>query len=232
MKLRRLAFLGVVCLTFALPAGAQNLLPNPHFNGTLDPWAAFFAIYDGDHSATVDGTGSAAVSVPDTNGFGTEALVLQKCVSVLAGATYSFGGTVRIPSADVRSGHVRFHLEWHDTSDCSDGPASFANTPSLSFPGGASDTWVKLSNVAVAPPGAAGVVFQAGVSDDGPLPDAATKIVAQRTAPQAVVLDFAASIDDLFLEDVGPSGIPTLGAAGIALLIAGIAGAALLCLRR
>ena len=90
---------------FALPARAPSILPNPRFDGTLDPRIPFLTICDGDHSATADGAGS-AVSVTDTND------VVQRCVSpIFGGVTCSFDGRVGIPSRDLRAGHAPISVE-------------------------------------------------------------------------------------------------------------------------
>lgn len=223
------AFVGVVCMALALPALAQNLLQNPHFDGTLSPWIPFFAIYDADHSATADGTGSASVSVPDTLGVGNQALVLQQCVNgIVPGATYSLGGTMRIPASGLAAGAARVEVEWHSASDCSDDPGlGFGDTSSLSAPPGPTDTWVHLAGAALAPPGAIAANVYAVVENDGLLPTSASKI-----RPEAAVLTFNISIDDLFLSLAATPAVPTLGGAGIAVLLVSLAGAAVFLLRR
>jgi hypothetical protein len=223
------AFLGVVCMAFALPALAQNLLQNPHFDGTLDPWIPFFATYDGDHSAKADGTGSAFVSVPDSLGIGNQALVLQQCVSgIVPGATYTLGGTMRIPASGLAAGATRVEVEWHAASDCSDDPGlGFGDTSPLSAPPGPTDTWVHLAGEALAPPGAIAANVYALAENDGPLPASVSKI-----RPEAAVLTFNVSIDDLFLGLAATAAVPTLGGVGIAVLLASLAGAAIFLLRR
>lgn len=222
------AFLGVVCMAFALPALADNLLQNPHFDGTLDPWIPLDTTFDPDHSATNDGTGSALASVPDTIGIGVQALVMRQCVTgVVPGATYSLGGTMRIPASGLAAGAAKVQLEWHAASDCSDAPLGFLATSSLSAPPGPTDTWVHLVGEAVAPPGAIAANVSALVENDGPLPASVSKI-----RPEAAVLTFNISIDDLFLDLAATSAVPTLGGVGIAVLLTSLAGAAVFLLRR
>jgi hypothetical protein len=222
------ALAGVVCMAFTLPALARNLLQNPHFDGTLDPWVSSFSFYDADHSATADGTGSAVGSVPITNGVGVRASVLQQCVvGIVPGATYSFGGAMRIPPAGAQAGAGLVKLEWHAASDCSDTAIGSKETSPLSNPPGPTETWVTLAGTDVAPAGATSAIVFALVEDDGALPAAAPKI-----RPEDGVFAFDISIDDLFLSFAANAAVPTLGGAGIAALLVSLAGAAVFLLRR
>jgi hypothetical protein len=224
------AILGIVCAALSAPAAAQNFLQNPHFDGTLDPWTPFDATFDADHSATADGTGSAFVSVPDSNGIGNFALVLQQCVTgIVPGATYSFGGTMRIPFDQAAAGNGLVVAEWHTASDCSDSPLPSPATDPLSNPPGPTDTWVPLARTSAAPAGAIAANLIVLVANDGPLP-----LSAPTLRREASVVNFNISVDDLFLvpPSVVPPGDPTLGGAGMAVLLVSLAGAALYCLRR
>jgi len=217
----------VLCLALALPACAQNLLQNPHFDGTLDPWVSSLAFYDPDHSATTDGTGSAVGSVPFTNGQGVRTAVLQQCVvGIVPGATYSFGGTMRIPTFGTAEGAGRVQLEWHSASDCSDAPLGSADTSPLSQPPGPTDTWVTLSGASLAPAEASAARVSALAEIDGVLTAAPPKIRTES------VLAFDISIDDLFLALSSTPAVPTLGGGGLAVLLASLAGAAVFLLRR
>jgi len=221
------AFVGVAWAAVAFPTLAQNLLQNPHFDGTLVPWISNDSIYDGDHSATDDGTGSAVATVPFTGG-SVGISVLQQCVGgIVPGTSYSFGGAMRIPPAGAQAGSGHVRVEWHAASNCSDIAISFKETSSLSNPPGPTSTWVTLIGNDIAPAGAAGARVVVLVADDGPLPAAAvTKI-----RPEDGVSAFDISIDDLFLDPL-PGQVPTLGGAGIAILLVSLAGAALFLLRR
>ena len=219
------ALLAGVSMAIAMPALAQNLLQDPRFDGTINPWIVFDAIYDADHSALTDGTGSAAASVPDSEGIGTQCVVLKQCVTpIVPDARYSFGGTIRIPSTLSAAGAVKIELIWHTTSDCSDDgltgpPLTLANPP------GPTDVWEDLAGTAVAPPGTLAASLAVVVENDGPLPTSAPAI-----RPEAAVVSFAASVDDLFL-DPAPI-VPTLGGMGLALLVVSLAGAGFFVLRR
>jgi hypothetical protein len=221
----RAALLVAASLALAMPARAQNLLQDSRFDGTTDPWIVFDAIYDGDHSALADGTGSAAVSVPDSEGIGTQVVVLKQCVTpIVPGARYSFGGTIRIPSTLAAAGAVKIELIWHTASDCSDdgltgAPLTLANPP------GPTDVWENLAGTAVAPSGTVAASLAVVVENDGPLLTSAPVI-----RPEATVVSFAANVDDLFL-DPAPI-VPTLGGTGLALLVVSLAGAGFLVLRR
>jgi hypothetical protein len=222
-------FVGAMCMALSIPALAQNLLQNPHFDGTLDPWIPFFATYDGDHSATSDGTGSAFASVPDSLGIGNRALVLAQCVTgIVPGATYTLAGRLRIPASGLAAGSGRVEVEWHAASDCSDDPGlGFGDTPTLSVPPGPTDTWQDLTAGVLAPPCAIAALVYVPVENDGPLPASASNI-----RREAAVLNFNISIDDLFLGLAATPAVPTLGGAGIAILLISLAGAALFILRR
>jgi hypothetical protein len=205
---------GVLCLALAVPACAQNLLQNPHFDGTLDPWVSSLAFYDPDHSATIDGQG-------------VRTAVLQQCVvGIVPGATYSFGGTMRIPTFGAAEGAGRVQLEWHSASDCSDAPLGSADTSPLSQPPGPTYTWVTLSGAALAPAGASAARVSALAEIDGVLTAAPPKIRRES------VLAFDISIDDLFLGLSSTPAVPTLGGGGIAVLLVSLAGAAVFLLRR
>ena len=220
------ASLGVVCLASALPAFAQNLLLNPHFDGTLAPWISSDSIYDADHSATNDGTGSAIGTVSNTVSPGVS--VLQQCVGgIVPGMPYLFGGEMRIPPAGARAGAGRVRVEWHAASNCTDGAISFKDTSPLSLPPGPTATWVMLQGGDIAPAGANDARLIVLVEDDGALPVAATL----RIQPQDGVSAFDISIDDLFL-DPQPRQVPTLGGAGIVVLLVSLAGGAVFLLRR
>ena len=218
------AFVGFGFIALALPAMADNLAKNPNFDGTLDPWIASHTVYDGDHSATADGTGSAAASITDSDG---DAIAVKQCITgIVPGATYAFGGTLRIPFSVSAAGDAEVQLTWHTASDCSDG-GLFVENLTLTNPPGPTDSWEKFSSTAVAPPGTTAAVLDVRMENDGPLPASASKI-----RPEAAVSTFSVSIDDLFLSLAATPAVPTLGGAGLAVLLASLAGAAVFLLRR
>lgn len=157
---------------------AQNLLVNPHFNGSLTGWqttpGSSPATYDATRSATADGTGSEGtiVHIDGFPGFG-DAFTPSQCVSgIVAGANYSFGGAVLAPSGQTSGGgRGSLLLVWFASSDCSD-PLKLgtAETP-LRGPavGDPADTWLAAQANALAPSGANGVLFSMhGWSISGP----------------------------------------------------------------
>ena len=222
-----LPLLTAVFLAFAAPAGA-NVLVNGNLDGTLDPWTpgSPYITYDADHTATPDGSGSGLVELPNTAGTGAFVMI-QQCVGVTEGTSYIFGSTMRISSASPAGGSAYLELEWHAASDCSDGGiGSFVQTPSANLPPGPTDVWETVQRVAVAPAGATHALVIALVQNSGALPTAASGI-----RPEATALNFIVSIDDLFLDPIASS-VPTLGGAGLAVLLASLAGAAVFLLRR
>lgn len=226
MRIAPRTLLAAASLAIAMPAMAQNLLQDPNFGGTLGPWVPFFAVYDGDHSELPDGTGSAAVTVPDSNGIGVFAIALQECVSpIVPGARYSFGGGMRIEAGASAGGTAKMELEWHNTPDCSDGLSAGQTTNPVSNPPGPTDTWQTLQQFVVAPAGATSAKFYVLVANSGPLPASAPII-----RPEAAVTMFVVSVDDLFL-DPAPI-VPMLGGRGLALLVVSLAGVGYFVLRR
>ena len=223
---KRIGLLALACLgmAFAVPCRADNLAQNPHFDGTLDPWIASHTVYDADHSATADGTGSAAASITDSDG---DAIAVKQCIGgIVPGATYAFGGTLRIPFSVSAAGDAEVQLTWHTASDCSDGGV-FVENLTLTNPPGPTDSWEKFASTAVAPPGTTAAVLDVRLENDGPLTTSAPKI-----RPQAAVATFSVSIDDLFLSLAATPAVPTLGGTGIAVLLVSLVGAAFVLLRR
>lgn len=217
-------FAGLGFIALALPALADNLAQNPHFDGTLDPWIASHTVYDADHSATADGTGSAAASITDLDG---DAIAVKQCIGgIVPGANYAFGGTLRIPFSASAAGDAEVQLTWHTSSDCSDAGV-FVENLTLTNPPGPTDSWERFASTAVAPPGTTAATLDVRLENDGPLTTSAPKI-----RPEAAVATFTVSIDDLFLSLASTPAVPTLGGAGIAVLLASLAGAAVFLLRR
>jgi hypothetical protein len=134
---------------------------------------------------------------------------------------------MRIPASGSAAGAARVEVEWHAASDCSDAPLGFGDTSTLSVPPGPTDTWQRLTGAALAPPGAIAANVYAVVENDGILPASVSKI-----RPEAAVLVFNISIDDLFLGLAATPAVPTLGGAGITVLLVSLAGAAFFLLRR
>lgn len=224
-----MVFLLVGGLTAGAPAQAVNLLTNPNFDGTLDPWSTFLqapTVFDADHSATADGTGSALVTIPDSEK--GQNLALAQCVAVVPGTAYAFGGKVRISSASGAAGSAFAFLDWHTASDCSTGSriGTVRTTSTLDLPPGPTDVWITVQGVAMAPSGATHARMLPAVEITGPLPVAASGI-----RPEAAVQNLIVSIDDLFVTPITTT-VPTLGAVGLAALFVSLAAAAIVLIRR
>ncbi|HWC66323.1 MAG TPA: hypothetical protein VG777_09580 [Thermoanaerobaculia bacterium] len=223
----RLALLLAAIFAISAPARAQNLLTNPGFDGTLDPWdTSLYVTFDAGQSATADGTGSALVELPDSVPPG-QFLVLRQCVAVVPGTTYSFGGKMRISSASGAGGSGYAFLEWHAASDCSDSRIGVVQTANaVALPPGPTDVWSTVEGIVTAPANATYALMLPTVEITGPLPVAASGI-----RREAAVQNLIVNVDDVFLTPLA-STVPMLGAAGLAALVASLAGAAILVLRR
>jgi len=152
----RLAVAAVVLLATA-PIGAENLVRNGNFNTDVSDWPAedsyaqvSWSPLDANGSPSSGSALVANVSTGPSNGIG-----IHQCLSgpgIVAGASYTYGGRVRIPSGQARTGFVMFGLRWYDSPDCS---GNAEDQPRI-------DTrvlgaWVSLQDTSAAPAGARSV---------------------------------------------------------------------------
>jgi hypothetical protein len=110
----------VIAITIFVPllseqALAQNLLANPHFDSTLDPWQVSSAAevswtnsFDHDGEGTSSG-GSISLVAPSIESFAGQ------CVSINANATYSASAWVYSTCVGMR-----FFVFWATQDDCKD----------------------------------------------------------------------------------------------------------------
>lgn len=212
--------LALIALLLAIisPVSAANLLVNPNFNGSLAPWTASFAVFDGTRSATADGTGSALAgfTLPSNAAFGN-ANGLTQCVSgIVPGTSYDFGGKVFIPSGQSGQGGGSVYIQWYGNSDCTGTLTGNTNTDIALVPPASADVWHALLANAIAPAGTASVLVIGEIQNNAG--DGAT---------------FSVSFDEFFLQTTPlPASVPTVGMAGAGLLVLSLAGAALFLLRR
>ena len=137
------------------------LLTNPDFTTNTNGWSA-----EDPASATVawnatdangaSNSGSAVVtntSVGPSNGSG----IIQCVTAITAGGSYTFGGSVRLPTGQSRTGDLQIGLRWRAGSNCSGSVVGSQPRVSHAAPGNA---WVYLtSQVFVAPAGVASADF-------------------------------------------------------------------------
>jgi hypothetical protein len=133
-------------LLAGLPLAAQNLLQNPGFATSLDPWASFNAFgvtavwssFDASNDPT---SGSVYATIPANNGFNTPPTVYQ-CVAIEPKSTYLFGGKAYLPSATVlddASASIRAQV--YTTTDCTSSPDQLLDAPDVT----ARDIWSIVS---------------------------------------------------------------------------------------
>lgn len=149
--------LAAAFLLAAAPINAENLVRNGTFNSNVDEWPpedssalVTWSPLDANASPSSGSVLVANVSAGPSNGAG-----IHQCVSgsgIVPGATYTYGGKVRIPAGQGRTGLVMFGLRWYTSPDCSGTPGDQPRVDTRTL-----DTWVSLQDVSVAPAGARSV---------------------------------------------------------------------------
>lgn len=203
---RRLAMALGVLLALAgsaAPAAAQNLLVNPNFDSSATGWSlnppgAFDSANDAGGSLT-SGSVQAPFAAATIN-----SVPLFQCVSgIVAGNSYSFGGSILIDQAAGTAG-VQLVLDWFTDSACSSNNG-LAISPSVST----LNAWTPTSNPSAVAP--------AGTNS--------ASIVGFVTTTAAATAHF----DDMFVQSNAV--VPTLGTSWLTTLglcLFGIASAALM----
>ncbi|HSB36501.1 MAG TPA: hypothetical protein VLH41_06460, partial [Thermoanaerobaculia bacterium] len=150
MNMNRFALLAVSLLVLSRPLAAENLVRNGTFDQSVGEWPAedssALVSWNALDAGASPSSGSALVSnvtAGPGNGIG-----IHQCVfaGIAAGATYTYGGRVRIPSGQARTGFVMFGLRWYSTADCSGDPLDQPRVDTRAF-----DAWILLRDVSVAP---------------------------------------------------------------------------------
>jgi hypothetical protein len=146
--------LGVVAaalLAVAAPAAAQNRIVNPGFDSDLSGWTV---IPSPEYTVTHDpvmGAGAPGSARVDVDSAGPlNHLVLQQCVTVVAGSNYDFGVQFRFASGanPVPTGAVM--VQWFTDGICNAPDGAAFSTFSTNTP----DIWQLISATNVpAPPG-------------------------------------------------------------------------------
>jgi len=141
----------------AVPGDAQNLVRNGTFNSDVSDWPTggpaaqvSWSPQDANGSPSSGSALIANVSTGPSNGEG-----IQQCVSgpgIVAGVRYTYGGKVRIPSGQARTGFVMFGLRWYTSPDCTGNAEDQPRVDTRTL-----GAWVSLEDVSVAPAGSRSV---------------------------------------------------------------------------
>lgn len=207
----------VVFLAGSGGASAANLLVNPNFAGSANPWTGA-GTFDANptNSHTADGSGSLVSSL--TNSVGTNTSIgagTHQCVSgVTAGASYSYGGWASlIPPVPGTAGGADIGVQWFSDSACT---AFITQTSGTVITTQSTNTnqYTLLSNVQVAPAGTNSALVVASVLNN-----------------QAGPSTFNVRFDDMFFQPAAVAQVPALGPSGLLVLALALAAAALWVLR-
>jgi len=152
----RLAFAAAFALA-AAPIDAQNLVRNGTFDTDVSDWPTggpaaqvSWSPQDANGSPSSGSALIANVSTGPSNGEG-----IQQCVSgpgIVAGVSYTYGGKVRVPSGQARTGFVMFGLRWYASPDCSGNAEDQPRVDTRVL-----GAWISLEDVSVAPAGSRSV---------------------------------------------------------------------------
>jgi hypothetical protein len=212
---RRLAaIVGIALIAVAAnaPAAAQNLVANSRFDTDIAGWAHVFGSGTAEWSAVdaasaaTSGSLRSTCTEPAAGGrvmFGT-------CVTVHGGAEYQASADVLIPTGQSRNGGVYIGVGYFASADCTGlqiGDRIFAT---VDPPG----TWGHPSGPTTAPESAQSARVLAIVAKD------------------EVGGAFVAHVDNVVLGGPAATSVPALSTVGAWLLVALLAGAAAMLLRR
>ncbi len=161
MDVRVVVISAVVVGSIGAPASSQSLLQNPSFHSGVGSWGAESSVsllWSPLDASGVAGSGSA--EVVNSSPGGNDGRGITQCVdaAVVAGGRYEYGGSMRIPSGQDRTGNAQVGLRWYDGPGCSG--SSVGPQPRVTVT--ALDSWVHLvDDVQTAPAGAVSVLFLA-----------------------------------------------------------------------
>lgn len=159
MKTRLFAAAAPAAL-LAADLAAQNLVANGRFDRDVAGWQAdaFATIaFVAEDAGGSPASGSALVrnvSPGPSNGAG-----VQQCIAgpaIREGTTYSWGGAVRNPAGQGRTGRAFVGLRWYASADCTGTPGSQPRNSTTTV-----GTWVRLAATSTAPAGTRSVEFVA-----------------------------------------------------------------------
>ncbi|HET9794130.1 MAG TPA: hypothetical protein VFS34_06675 [Thermoanaerobaculia bacterium] len=219
MKIFGVAAAALVCLSRISSAGGVNLVSNADFAGSLATWTSSFATFDGLHSATADGTGSAlgSFTLPNNAAYGNANGLTQCIAGIVPGTTYFFGGKVLIPGNQTGTGGGSIAIQWYSSTTCT-GFITNDSTPIAITPTDATDVWHFLQGNQAAPGGAGSVLVIGEIQNNSGAGNA-----------------FAVNFDEIFLQTtppVPPVSVPVIEWPALALLAASVAAVGILRLNR
>lgn len=134
-------------LAAATPATAENLLANPHFDGSLAGWtAAPGAAWSSADVAGSAGSGSASGSNSSPEG-DLAVLQVSQCVPVTSGDIYDVGVRVLVADGQSRTGSAPVVVQWYDEEGCAGSPVFTETVGTATIP----LTWMTISDSLSAP---------------------------------------------------------------------------------
>lgn len=151
------------------PATAANLLVNPDFDSSLDPWRSTNLsknIWSSVDAADDPSSGSARGLIDQEPPF--SGIAFRQCVQVAAGTTYDIGASALIPSGQGPTGSARAVAYFYGNDTCNPGDLIDNTTVgSVDAPG----TWMEISDTLEAPAGSGSAnlmfsIFKASGSGD------------------------------------------------------------------
>jgi hypothetical protein len=150
----------VAVLASGSAAAAANLIENPHFDDDTSGWAPLIASTIAHNGADERGSLlSGSIEVTDVIG-GDQSWGAYQCVPVVAGKTYAYGASVRIPEGQPVGSVLGavFINGWSTSPICS--PIDIFNVPDgTALTVSVRGAWGPTQNWATAPPGAQAAYF-------------------------------------------------------------------------
>ena len=140
-------------LLASLPVGAQNLLQNPGFATSLDPWEPFggfgqTTVWSSFDAANDPNSGSAFGTIPADSSFRVPPYASQ-CVVIEPNTTYVYGGKAFMPSATTSPDATSFaDVEFYPNTGCFGNNDLFQFAPHVST----HDAWMQILDVATTLP--------------------------------------------------------------------------------
>ena len=108
-------FISLFFLSLASPAAADNILPNPTFAGTIDPWVPTSEDDVNYSSEDADGGGSGSVMITPSQPFGAAANV---CVPVVGGTFYYIQVDARLEIEGDGFAKTGIQVFWKTDTEC------------------------------------------------------------------------------------------------------------------
>ena len=138
------ARLGVVAVTLlaAAPATAQNQIVNPGFDSDLSGWTVFQSQeYAVSHDPVMGALAPGSARVDINSAVPLNDLVIQQCVTVVAGSNYDFGVKFRFASGAAPAPTGAVMVQWFADAICNNPDGAVFSSFSSNTP----DIWQPLS---------------------------------------------------------------------------------------